>query len=313
MSKNLLLTSKKRKQIIQQKSRPNILWWRPLSFSLVIRTPSFGWAQCCPARRWYLPGQQAVSKSAMCGFGEVASRPWQGLGGVVCPFLSFPHLGLWGQRSHRRITRMECWRNQGPSQLCGASLSPLDCLPRKPLLSWLVLPWATSDLQSWDLHSCRPFGGAWGGCGGIPACSSAPSGWTASGFHCCSFHLPAQCWSFDTYRCLWSKAEHGRVKRSYAGFSQVRAVYVWDVVAAGPLGYKLVLTGNLPHQWTRRPLRWCDLKSSKVWCLRAQALESDTWGPKSCLHTYCYVTWGRLLKLSLSFFVCDLKTVILSL
>lgn len=41
-----------------------------------------------------LPGQQAISRSAMDGSGEVTLRSWQVLRGVVCPFLSFPHLGL---------------------------------------------------------------------------------------------------------------------------------------------------------------------------------------------------------------------------
>lgn len=176
------------------------------------------------------------------------------------------------------LAKWNAGMNPSISQLWGVSLSAWELHTHKAsailfssLLSYL-------DIHSWDLHSCRPFGGAWGGFGGIPACSSAPAGWTASGFHCCSFHLPARCWSFDTCRCLWSKVEHSRVERSYAGFSQVSAVCVRGVVSAGPLGNKLVFTGNLPHYGARRPQKWCDLQSSKVWCLRAQALKSDNWG-----------------------------------
>lgn len=37
------------------------------------------------------------------------------------------------------------------------------------------------------------------------------------------------------------------LRKGYTGVLQVRAVYVWGFVSAGPLGNKLVLIGNLPH------------------------------------------------------------------
>lgn len=75
-------------------------------------------------------------------------------------------------RSHHGISKMERWNEP---EYFTALRSLLICLGKasailfSSLLSYL-------DTHSWDLHSCRPFGGAWGGFGGIPACSSAPAG-----------------------------------------------------------------------------------------------------------------------------------------
>jgi hypothetical protein len=139
-----------------------------------------------------------------------------------------------------------------------------------------------------DLRSCRPFGGAWGGCGGIPACSSAPWGWTALGFHCCSFHPPARCRSSDTCKCLWSKVEHCRIEKSYPGYSQVRGVCLGSCFNWSLKDQTCARRKCTPSASKEAPENmW---QSSKEQCLRAQALESDNGGPKLWLKHLLRIT-----------------------